>query len=62
MKNRMKELRTERQWSQAKLGELLGVSRQNIIAIEKEKYDPSLALALKIARLFETSVESIFLE
>lgn len=62
MKNRMRELRTERQWSQAKLGELLGVSRQNIIAIEKEKYDPSLALALKIARLFETSVESIFLE
>ncbi|QYJ00648.1 helix-turn-helix transcriptional regulator [Thalassovita mediterranea] len=62
MKNRMKELRTEREWSQAKLAELLGVSRQNIIAIEKEKYDPSLALALKIARLFETSVESIFLE
>ncbi|RIJ28672.1 transcriptional regulator [Henriciella algicola] len=62
MKNRMKELRTEREWSQAKLAELLGVSRQNIIAIEKEKYDPSLALALKIARLFETSVEAIFLE
>ncbi|WP_300378355.1 helix-turn-helix transcriptional regulator [Henriciella sp.] len=62
MKNRMKELRTERQWSQAKLAELLDVSRQNIIAIEKEKYDPSLALALKIARLFETSVEAIFLE
>lgn len=62
MKNRMKELRTERQWSQARLAELLGVSRQNIIAIEKEKYDPSLALALKIARLFETSVEAIFLE
>ncbi|WP_407646740.1 helix-turn-helix transcriptional regulator [Henriciella algicola] len=58
----MKELRTEREWSQAKLAELLGVSRQNIIAIEKEKYDPSLALALKIARLFETSVEAIFLE
>lgn len=62
MKNRMKALRTEREWSQAKLAELLGVSRQNIIAIEKEKYDPSLALALKIARLFETSVEAIFLE
>lgn len=62
MKNRMKELRTERGWSQAKLAELLGVSRQNIIAIEKEKYDPSLSLALKIARLFETSVEAIFLE
>ena len=62
MKNRMKELRTEREWSQAKLAELLGVSRQNIIAIEKEKYDPSLALALKIARLFETSVEAIFVE
>ncbi len=60
MKNHLRELRTERGWSQARLGELLGVSRQNIIAIEKEKYDPSLALALKIARLFDLYVEDIF--
>lgn len=62
MKNCMRELRRDRGWSQARLAELLGVSRQNIIAIEKEKYDPSLSLALKIARLFEVQVESIFLE
>jgi len=60
MKNRLRELRTERGWSQARLGELLDVSRQNIIAIEKEKYDPSLALALMIARLFDLYVEDIF--
>lgn len=60
MKNRLRELRTEHGWSQARLGELLDVSRQNIIAIEKEKYDPSLALALKIARLFDLKVEDIF--
>ena len=62
MKNRIRELRTEHEWSQAHLAELLGVSRQNIIAIEKEKYDPSLALALKIARLFNLKVEDIFLD
>ena len=62
MKNRLRELRTSKGWSQARLAELLSVSRQNIIAIEKEKYDPSLALALKIARLFDTNVETIFLE
>ncbi len=62
MKNRLKEMRIEQGWSQARLAELLEVSRQNIIAIEKEKYDPSLALALKIARLFECNVENIFLE
>lgn len=55
-------MRVEQGWSQARLAELLEVSRQNIIAIEKEKYDPSLALALKIARLFECNVEHIFLE
>lgn len=62
MKNRLRELRTERGWSQARLAELLGVSRQNIIAIEKEKYDPSLSLAIRIARLFELTVEQIFLK
>ena len=60
MKNRLKEFRINKGWSQARLAELLSVSRQNIIAIEKEKYDPSLMLALKIARLFETNVETIF--
>jgi len=62
MKNRVKELRKDNGWTQGRLAELLGVSRQNIIAIEKEKYDPSLSLALKIARLFEIHVEEIFLE
>lgn len=60
MKNRMRELRAEHGWSQARLAELLDVSRQNINAIETEKYDPSLALALKIARLFGQTVEEIF--
>ncbi len=62
MKNRVKELRKDNGWTQGRLAELLGVSRQNIIAIEKEKYDPSLSLALKIARLFSEHVEDIFLE
>lgn len=60
MKNKLRELRGERGWSQARLAELLGVSRQNIIAIEKEKYDPSLSLAYEIAKLFEMPVEKIF--
>lgn len=60
MKNRLKELRNAQGWTQARLGELLGVSRQNINAIEKGKYDPSLSLALKIGRLFELPVEEIF--
>ena len=60
MKNKLRELRGEREWSQARLAELLGVSRQNIIAIEKEKYDPSLSLAYEIAKLFEMPVEKIF--
>lgn len=62
MKNRVRELRKDQGWTQGKLAEVLGVSRQNIIAIEKEKYDPSLSLALKIARLFKEHVEDIFLE
>jgi len=60
MKNRLKELRTTREWSQADLAEKLAVSRQTINAIETEKYDPSLPLALKVARLFKQSVEEIF--
>jgi putative transcriptional regulator len=60
MKNRLKVLRAERNWSQADLAERLGVSRQSVNAIETGKYDPSLPLAFRIARLFETSIEDIF--
>ena len=61
MKNRLRVLRAERKWSQAELAERLGVSRQTINALEIEKYDPSLPLAYKIARLFESRIEDIFL-
>ena len=61
MKNRVKVLRAERDWSQATLAEELGVSRQTVISIETGKYDPSLPLALRIARLFGEPVEAIFL-
>ena len=60
MKNNLRVFRAERQWSQAKLGEMLKVSRQTINAIENGKYDPSLPLAFKMARLFELPVEEIF--
>lgn len=60
MKNRLKVLRAERDWSQADLAEKLQVSRQTINALETGKYDPSLPLAFKIARLFEQSIEAIF--
>jgi putative transcriptional regulator len=60
MKNQLRELRTARAWSQGELAEKLGVSRQTINAIETEKYDPSLPLALKLARLFKRPVEEIF--
>ncbi|MBA4761110.1 helix-turn-helix transcriptional regulator [Sphingomonas sp.] len=60
MKNRLKVLRAERDWSQAELGGHLGVSRQAVNAIETGKYDPSLPLAFRIARLFELSIEEIF--
>jgi putative transcriptional regulator len=60
MKNRVRELRTERKWSQIDLAEKLEVSRQTIHAIESEKYDPSLPLAFKIARLFKTTIEAVF--
>ena len=62
MKNRLKVLRAERDWSQEELARQLGVSRQTINAIETEKYDPSLPLALKIGRLFGQCVEKIFLD
>lgn len=62
MNNRLKVLRAERDWSQAHLAELLGVSRQTINALETGRYDPSLPLAFKIARIFEQPIESIFSE
>ena len=62
MKNRLKVLRAEHDWSQQDLADKLGVSRQTINAIETEKYDPSLPLALKIGRLFGQCVEKIFLD
>jgi putative transcriptional regulator len=60
MKNRLKVLRAERNWSQADLAERLDVSRQSVNAIEIGKYDPSLPLAFRIARLFGSSIEAIF--
>ena len=60
MKNRVRDLRTERGWSQGRLADLLGVSRQTVNAIEKEKYDPSLPLAFRLARLFGLAIEDIF--
>jgi putative transcriptional regulator len=60
MKNRLRVLRAERDWSQADLAERLQVSRQTVNALETGKYDPSLPLAFRIARLFETSIEAIF--
>jgi putative transcriptional regulator len=60
MKNRLKVLRAERDWTQEDLAQRLDVSRQAIIAIEKEKYDPSLPLAFKIAKLFDQPIEEIF--
>ena len=60
MKNRLKVLRAERDWSQADLAQRLDVSRQSVNAIETGKYDPSLPLAFRIARLFEAPIEAIF--
>lgn len=60
MKNRLKVLRAERDWSQADLAEKLDVSRQTVNALETGKYDPSLPLAFKIARLFDKRIEDIF--
>jgi putative transcriptional regulator len=60
VKNRLKVLRAERDWSQAELGGRLGVSRQAVNAIETGKYDPSLPLAFKLSRLFSLPIEEIF--
>ena len=60
MRNRLKVLRAERDWTQARLAEALEVSRQTVNAIETGKYDPSLPLAFKLAQLFDTPIEEIF--
>ncbi|HNR91137.1 MAG TPA: helix-turn-helix transcriptional regulator [Dokdonella sp.] len=60
MNNRVRELRSARGWSQAQLGDELGVSRQTVNAIETGKYDPSLPLAFAIARLFGLAIEQVF--
>jgi len=60
VRNRIRVLRTERRWSQAELADRLGVSRQTVNAVENEKYDPSLPLAFRLARLFDKSIEEIF--
>ncbi len=60
MKNELRVLRAQRNWSQADLAERLGISRQSVNAIETGKYDPSLPLAFKLARVFDTTIEAIF--
>ena len=60
MKNKLRELRAAKEWSQADLADKLGVSRQTINAIETERYDPSLPLAFKVARLFKKAIEEVF--
>lgn len=60
MKNKLRDLRAEKKWSQGRLAELAGVSRQTINAIETGKYDPSLPLAFTLARIFKLSIEEIF--
>jgi putative transcriptional regulator len=62
MKNRLRELRSARGWTQAELGERLDISRQSVNAIETGKYDPSLPLAFAIARLFALRIEDIFID
>ena len=62
MENRVKVFREERSWSQGELGRRLGVSRQTINAVETDKYDPSLPLALRMAKLFAVPVDQIFFD
>ncbi len=62
MNNRLRILRAEHNWSQADLAQHLEVSRQSVNAIETGKYDPSLPLAFKLARLFNTTIENIFVD
>lgn len=60
MKNKLRELRAAKEWSQSDLADRLDVSRQTVNAIETEKYDPSLPLAFKISRLFKLKIEDVF--
>jgi len=60
LKNRLRELRRERDWSQVELADRVGVSRQTINAIETEKYDPSLPLAFALSRVFKLKIEDMF--
>lgn len=60
MRTKLRELRATREWSQSDLGDQLGVSRQTINAIETGKYDPSLPLAFKMARVFKLRIEDMF--
>lgn len=62
MNNRLKVLRAERNWSQADLAAALGVSRQTVNALETGRYDPSLPLAFRIARVFDQPIEAIFID
>ena len=61
MKNKIRELRKQRGLTQEELAEIIGISRQAINVIEKEKFDPSLPTAFKMAKLFKTSIENLFL-
>ena len=62
MKNRLRELRAAKEWSQSDLADKLGVSRQTVNAIETGRYDPSLPLAFKLARLFKMAIEDVFID
>ncbi|SDM04398.1 helix-turn-helix transcriptional regulator [Nonomuraea jiangxiensis] len=62
MKNRITELRGERDWTQADLAQRISVSRQTIIAIEKGKFDPSLPVAFRLAKVFGLTIEEVFLD
>jgi putative transcriptional regulator len=62
MRNHLKDLRAERNWTQADLAQMLSVSRQTINAIEKGKFDPSLPTAFRLAKLFGLTIEEIFLD
>lgn len=61
LSNRLNVLRAEKKWSQAEVAEKIGVSRQTIISIESNRYNPSLVLAFKLARLFEVDINDIFI-
>lgn len=61
MKNQLAELRTARGWTQQQLADLVGVSRQTVISLEQGRYNPSIILAFRLARTFETEIEKLFL-